>query len=62
MAPVSSEWSTRPVELNHLEAMGICMSLLAEEDQDGLSGPQRDALEKVQGVLTLLLGDLRESR
>ena len=42
------EWATLPVELNHLEAMGICMSLTAEQQRDGLSQPQIDALDKIQ--------------
>jgi hypothetical protein len=53
-----SEWPTKPVELNHLEAMGICMSLYAEESLDGLSEPQRSALDKVQEVLADLLPEI----
>jgi hypothetical protein len=54
----SRSWPTRPVELNHLEAMSLCMSLMAEEDRDGLSQPQRTALVKVQATLSLLMDDL----
>lgn len=53
-----SEWPTKSVQLNHLEAMGICMSLMAGEERDGLSQPQRDALEKVQAALGELLDQL----
>lgn len=60
--PRLEDWPTRPVELNHLEAMGICMSLMREEQDDGLSTPQRDALGKVQGVLGLLLDDIGRPR
>ena len=58
----SGGWPTRPVELNHLEAMGICMSLMAEELRDGLSEPQREALGKVQATLSLLLDDIGRPR
>lgn len=51
-------WPTAPVYLNHLEAMGICMSLLAEKEAGGLSEPQEDALEKVQSALGPLLRGL----
>ena len=49
---------TRPIELNHLEAMGICMSLRGEELRDGLSEPQKDGPIKVQGRSSKLLDDL----
>lgn len=55
----SGEWPTRPVELNHLEAMGIAMSLVGEQQRDGLSQPQIDALDKINSVLSELLADLR---
>ena len=42
---------TKTVELNHLEAMGIGMSLYAEQARDGLSGPQKEALEKIEVVI-----------
>lgn len=57
-----TNWPTKPVHLNHLEAMGICMALMFEEQEDGLSQPQRDALEKVQAVLGELLPELRSAR
>lgn len=57
-----SDLPTRPVELNHLEAIGICMALMAEEQRDGLSEPQCDALNKVQPVLSALLDDLGRPR
>ena len=53
------DWPTRPVELNHLEAMGIGMALMAEEQRDGLSEPQRDALTKIQAAISDLLAELR---
>lgn len=59
---MAAEWPTLPVELNHLEAMGICMSLTAEEQRDGLSEPQRSALVKVQDVLSNLLDDIGRPR
>lgn len=55
---MAADLPTRPIELNHLEAMGICMSLRGEEMRDGLSEPQKDALIKVQDVLSKLLDDL----
>jgi urease gamma subunit len=58
---VSKNWPTKPVHLNHLEAMGVCMALLTEEERDGLSQPQRDALDKVQEVLADLLPELKVS-
>lgn len=54
-----NEWPEKPVYLNHLEAMGICMALMGEEEDDGLSEPQRDAYEKVQALVGELLADLR---
>lgn len=59
---MAAEWPTRPVELNHLEAMGICMSLTAEEQQGGLSEPQQTALVKMQDVLSKLLDDIGRPR
>lgn len=38
------------------------MALMFEEQEDGLSQPQRDALEKVQAVLGELLPELRSAR
>lgn len=54
-------WPTEPVHLNHLEAMGIAMALMAEEQRDGLSGPQREAFEKVQITLGVLLDQVRKA-
>ena len=58
----SETWPTRPVELTHLEAMGICMALTGEWNRDGLSEPQADALAKVQAILSELLDDLGRPR
>jgi hypothetical protein len=52
------DWPTEPVHLNHLEAMGIAMALMGEEERDGLSEPQRGALAKVQDTLGVLLDQL----
>lgn len=60
--PYSQDWPTEPVELNHLEAMGILMALEAEEERDGLSDPQREAKEKVGVAWTKLFSDLRKGR
>lgn len=53
-----SEWPTKSVQLNHLEAMGICMALMFEEQEGGLSKPQQTALDKVQVVLGEHLDEL----
>lgn len=39
------------VGLNHLETMGLLMSLELEDQSDGLSEPQRSAQRKLQGLL-----------
>ncbi len=42
---------TFAVELTGLEAMGLCMALMTEEDiSGGLSAPQRSAQAKVQAA------------
>lgn len=56
---IGGDWPTRSVQLNHIEAMGIAMSLMAEQQRDGLSQPQIDALAKIQAVLSILLAELR---
>jgi hypothetical protein len=52
------EWPVESVHLNHLEAMGIAMALYAEKGRDGLSQPQRDALDKIETALAGLLDQL----
>lgn len=53
------EWPTRPVELNHLEAMGIAMSMAYDKQNGGLSEPQEAAYAKITAVLMDLMADLR---
>lgn len=55
---LDEQYGTRPVELNHLEAMGLMMALAEEELQNGLSEPQIDARGKIESVLAELLGSL----
>lgn len=54
-----SEWPTKPVELDHLETMGILMSLYSEEQSDGLSEPQISAKDKLETLLSQHMRDLR---
>lgn len=51
MAERVRDETTISVELDHLEAMGIGMALMAEQERDGLSEPQIEALEKIQHVI-----------
>jgi hypothetical protein len=49
------EYIRLPLFVDHLEAMGIAMSLHAEDERDGLSAPQRSALERVTALSSQLL-------
>lgn len=53
-----ARYSTESVELNHLEAMALMMLLTLQEDEGGLSEPERAAKEKLAPVLQKLLADL----
>jgi len=47
------EWPTIPVELDHLETMGLLMAVQDHEDRDGLSQPQVDAKRKLEAAWQL---------
>lgn len=44
------EWATEPVELNHLDVMGILMAFAKEEQSDGLSMAQVKTKKKIEAA------------
>lgn len=43
-----------PVNLNHLETMALIILLYKQEDEGGLSEPERTAKEKLLGLKDIL--------
>lgn len=57
-----SVWPTKPVELNHLEAMAILMLIVKQQEDGGLSEPEASAQKKIEVVGAALLAQIGMGR